>query len=149
MMRFPKLDKLQIWHLDAIGAGVALLLAGVAYLLLIQPLIDASRLRQAQAAELIAEQTKRQDAEKALRASEDQLANVQAYITDLKLPLEPTTRMNEHLSGLTELAIKCGLQVRGLSQNLVQGLPHPQDLSRVDIDVRGLSSQTTHRRLVN
>jgi Tfp pilus assembly protein PilO len=110
-MRPIRFDNLRTWHLDLSGGSIALLLAAAAFFAVIRPTIQADRERQAQAVELKAEGQRRRDAEYALVASKDQLANAQAYIADLKLHLAPISRMNQDLSNLTELATRSGLQV--------------------------------------
>jgi Tfp pilus assembly protein PilO len=104
-------DKLQTWHVDVSGVCAAALLLAVAYFGLIGPTLDRRVRQEAEAAELREATDKGRQLQSARRTADERLAGVERAIAARRLPLEPTSKLNERLSRLTELAGRARVQV--------------------------------------
>jgi Tfp pilus assembly protein PilO len=109
-----RLNKFPTWQIDTAGALVALLLAAAAYWIQIAPEIQRHGDARTFAADLDTENTKRRQLESTLRNTGEQLKTIQQFIAQRKFNLEPSTRLNEQLASLGELATRFSLQLDGI-----------------------------------
>lgn len=112
----PRFDpkELKSWQIDVGGALVAVLLTCAAYWLKVGPDLQHHDDARARAGQLHAETDKRRQFEASLRAADDQLKSVHQYVARHKFALQSSTRLNEHVSALGDLAARAGLQLDGV-----------------------------------
>jgi Tfp pilus assembly protein PilO len=109
-----RLNNIPTWQIDVAGVVVALLFATAAYCIQIGPELQRHADASNQAAELDAENAKRRQLESSLRAAGEQLKSIHQFIAEHKINLEPSTRLNEQLGALGDLASRYALQIDGI-----------------------------------
>jgi Tfp pilus assembly protein PilO len=113
-MRTRNWNSLEAWQIDATGAVLVVLLGLAAYWLQIGPSIQCHRDAQAQTTQLDEENDKHHQLELSLRSSREHLKSVHDFVAQNRLNLEPSGRVNEHVSALSDLAGRFALQLDGV-----------------------------------
>jgi Tfp pilus assembly protein PilO len=113
-MRTLHWNGLKPWQIDAAGAALVVLLGLATYWLQIGPSIQRHRDAASQTADLDVENDKHHQLETSVRLSREQLKSVQQFIAQNNLNLVPSSRVNEHVSALSDLAAGFALQIDGV-----------------------------------
>src|SRR5437868_5910865 len=124
----------QLWRTDACGIAIIAGLTAVAYFSQIAPAIDRHEQAKAQAAQLVADQSKARELERSLIALKDHLEKSQQAAAGSQLTLEPATQLNTRLARLTDLAAHNGLQVDVIESGATRMQPR---YSTIDIRIAG------------
>ncbi len=105
------LRKLSLWHIDAAGVGLCLVLMLVLYVVGLSPLQRQQDELDARRAALSVQQRKADRLSATRVAVGEQLANVQQSMTEVKLELLPAGQVNRRIAEVSDLAAKSGLKI--------------------------------------
>ncbi len=110
-MKQIDLKGLSAWHIDAIGAGLCLLLTLGLYTMSISPLRAEQDALDDRRLELKAHQAKADKLSMTRIAVGEQLAGVKASVAEVKLELLPASQINGRIAAVGDLAAALGLKI--------------------------------------
>ena len=110
-MKQIDLEKLSLWHIDAAGAALCVLLTLTLYLAGVGPLLQRREDLGARQAELDAQQLKAARLASTCIAVGEQLATLEQSMSAVKIELLPAGQVNRHIAELSDLAAKAGLKI--------------------------------------
>jgi Tfp pilus assembly protein PilO len=125
------------WQIDAIGLAVCVLLTLLVYLGAIRPIRQRYGAVQARRAELDAKSQQARKLAQQHAAIERRLKAVADQLARGPLQPVPSTRVNQRIAQVTDLACRCGLKVDEVRPGKTQSLPH---FDAVPIRLSGMGS---------
>ena len=105
------LKKLSLWHIDAAGGALCVVLTLALYLIGLGPLRQQQEDLKVRRGELEVQQLKAARLASTRIAVGEQLARVQESITEVTLELLPVSQINRRIADISDLAAKAGLKI--------------------------------------
>lgn len=131
------------WYIDVLGITVCAALTGLCYIALIRP-VTLNRVAYAQLQPQLAERAQAVKKAKArLTALQTELEVTKTQLADLPLRLEPSSRVNNRLAQLTDLAAEMGIEVHQVQPDPARAGKR-YDVVEITLSGSGDYGQVTH-----
>ena len=105
------LKKFKPWHIDLAAAGTCALLALIAYVVGVHPVIRRHQGFGLRATELKAQQKRARKLSGKVANVASEITQINQELADNTLQLKPSSQVNSHLARIAALAGKCGLKI--------------------------------------
>ncbi len=110
-MNRMNLTKWKPLHIDLAGAGVFVLLALIAYMVGVYPVIQRHQNFVIREAELAVQQDKARKLSVRIARVASQITQIKQELTDNDINLKPASQINSHLARMARLVNRCGLKL--------------------------------------
>ena len=123
-MNRMKLTKWKPVHVDLAAVGVLLVLAAIAYVVGVRPVVLRHEGFDLRADELKVKQGEDRDMSRKVADVASQITRINQELSDSTIELKPASRINSHLDRIARLAGQCGLKLDRLRPD--KSLPGPR-----------------------
>lgn len=130
-------DAKVMMKVDAAGVVVVLALSAAAYLAGFKPVLDRQAMQKQQAQTLVQQRHEATHRAASLASIRGELMKVRDEVKTSSIQLQSAAYLNQHLAQVTEVAIKCSLQVDEVQPG---NIAHSPRYDQVPIEVSGSGS---------